>query len=454
MNTILVVEDEKLFREMFSNLLKSEGYQVDCASCGSEALKMLTSNQYDLVVTDLVMPDINGLEILSHVRESYPTIDVIMVTGNANLESAIYALKHGARDFLAKPVNPDEFKHSVAQCMQQRRLLDENEELKKMLTLFQASQAIAGCLDIGRVYQLLLDSIARETGISRALGLFLAGGKLELNETKNISPESGNILAAEILLALPDATPEQHLIQHIQLISPDTPDGFREAYLIHILNQAVYRGVIVLFNDPDRELPDITPCGKNIIFLIEQSAHAFENAETFSHAKEMLFIDDISGLFNHRYLDIALDREMKRVERYASHLAVLFIDVDGFKLVNDTYGHLIGSRVLAEFGALLKKSVRDVDVVIRYGGDEYTAILVETPAELAQVVAERIRQQVEDHHFLIEEGHDIRLTCSIGYACCPDDAARKEDLIEMADKAMYAGKAAGKNRIQRISIAS
>jgi len=110
--------------------------------------------------------------------------------------------------------------------------------------------------------------------------------------------------------------------------------------------------------------------------------------------------------------------------------------------------------VLAEFGALLKKSVRDVDVVIRYGGDEYTAILVETPAELAQVVAERIRQQVEAHHFLVEEGHDIRLTCSIGYACCPDDAARKEDLIEMADKAMYAGKAAGKNRIQRISIAS
>ncbi|MDO9308950.1 MAG: diguanylate cyclase [Deltaproteobacteria bacterium] len=454
MNTILVVEDDKLFRDMFSDLLKSEGYQVDCASCGSEALKMLTSNQYDLVVTDLVMPDINGLEILSHVRESYPTVDVIMVTGNANLESAIYALKHGARDFLTKPVNPDEFKHSVAQCMQQRRLLDENEELKKMLTLFQASQAIAGCLDIGRVYQLLLDSIARETGISRAMGLFLAGGKLELNETKNISPESGNILAAEILLALPEATPEQHLIQHIQLISPDTPDGFREAYLIHILNQAVYRGVIVLFNDPDRELPDITPCGKNIIFLIEQSAHAFENAETFSHAKEMLFIDDISGLFNHRYLDIALDREMKRVERYASHLAVLFIDVDGFKLVNDTYGHLIGSRVLAEFGALLKKSVRDVDVVIRYGGDEYTAILVETPAELAQVVAERIRQQVEAHHFLVEEGHDIRLTCSIGYACCPDDAARKEDLIEMADKAMYAGKAAGKNRIQRISIAS
>lgn len=454
MNKILVVEDDRLFRKMFTDLLRNEGYLVDNASCGSEALGMLAGNHYDLVVTDLVMPDINGLEILSHVRESYPAVDVIMVTGNANLESAIYALKHGASDFLVKPVNPDEFKHSVAQCMQQRRLLDENEELKKMLTLFQASQAIAGCLDISRVYQLLIDSIARETGLNRAMGFFLSGGKLELNETKNVSVESSNILAAEILPALPDSTPEQHLIQHIKLMSPDTPDGFREAYLIHVLNQSVYRGVIVLFNNPEQELPDISPYSKNIHFLIEQSAHAFENADTFTHAKEMLFIDDISGLFNHRYLDIALDREMKRVERYASHLAVLFIDVDGFKSVNDTHGHLIGSRVLAEFGSLLKKSVRDVDVVIRYGGDEYTAILVETSCEVALVVAERIRRQVEAHHFLGEGGCVIRLTCSIGYACCPDDAAKKEDLIEMADKAMYVGKATGKNCVNRISKVS
>ncbi len=454
MNTILVVEDDRLFREMFTDLLTNEGYQVDCASCGSEALVMLASGSYDLVVTDLVMPDINGLEILSRVRESYPWVDVIMVTGNANLESAIYALKHGASDYLVKPVNSDEFKHSVAQCMQQRKLLDENEELKKMLTLFQASQTIAGCLDISRVYQLLIDSIARETGINRALGFFLAGGKLELNETKNISPESGNILAAEILSALSDSPPVQQQFQRIRLISSDTPDGFSEAYLVHIYNQTIYRGVIALFNDIDQELPDISPFSKNIIFLIEQSANAFANAESFSHAKEMLFIDDISGLFNHRYLDIALEREMKRVERYASHLAILFIDVDGFKSVNDTHGHLVGSRVLAEFGALLKKSVRDVDVVIRYGGDEYTAILVETSCELAEVVAERIRRQVEAHLFLHSEGRDIRLTCSIGYACCPDDATKKEELIEMADKAMYVGKASGKNCIQRIDSIS
>ena len=454
MNTILLVEDDRFFRDMYNDLLKGEGYQVDSASCGSDALELLTRNHYALVVTDLVMPDISGLEILSTVRESYPTIDVIMVTGNANLESAIYALKHGARDYLIKPVNPEEFKHSVAQCMQQRLLLDENEELKKMLSLFQASQAIAGCLDIRHVCHLLVDAIVRETGSGRALGLFVVDDKLQLTETKNVAAEVANALAEQILLLLPGPASEQKLVRHVQLASPDVTDGIREACLVHICNHSIYRGVVVLFNDPGMELPDMVQHNKNINFLIDQSAHAFENAETYSHAKDMLFIDDISGLYNHRYLDIALEREMKRVERYASHLAVLFIDVDAFKSVNDTHGHMVGSQVLAEFGALLKKSVRDVDVVIRYGGDEYTAILVETSCETAQIVAERIRKQVEAHRFLVEGGQPIRLTCSIGYACCPDDTATKEQLLEMADKAMYVSKASGKNRIQRIATVS
>ena len=169
MEKILIIEDDRFFREMFSDLLRREGFEVNCASGGLEGLRMLAEQPYALVITDLVMPDISGMEVLSRIRESDPTIDVIMVTGNANLESAIFALKHGARDYLIKPVNPDEFRHSVAQCLEQRRLLDENEELKNMLSLFQASQAIAGCLELGRVYHLLVDAVVRQVGVSRAI---------------------------------------------------------------------------------------------------------------------------------------------------------------------------------------------------------------------------------------------------------------------------------------------
>ncbi|MBI5483538.1 MAG: diguanylate cyclase, partial [Deltaproteobacteria bacterium] len=431
-----------------------EGDQVECATCGYEGLAMLASRYYGLVITDLVMPDISGLEILSRVRENDPTIDVIMVTGNANMESAIFALKHGARDYLVKPVNPDEFKHSVAQCLQQRRLLDENQELKNMLGLFQSSQAIASCLDLARVHHLLVDAVAREIGVGRAVGLFQFDGKLEPREVKGMPSALGFALAGEIISALPEAAPEPHQISHIKLTPSSASEGIREAYLVHIHIHSGYHGLIAIFNDSGQELPGISQRQKNIAFLVEQSAHAFENVETFSQAQDLLFIDDVSGLFNHRDLEVALEREMKRVERYASHLAVLFIDVDAFKQVNDTHGHLAGSQVLAEFGALLKLSVRDVDIVIRYGGDEYTVILVETTCPIAGMVAERIRSQVEEHLFMEAEGLDIRLTCSIGYSCCPDDTSTKEELLEMADKAMYAGKVSGKNCVRKISTST
>ena len=454
MDTILLVEDDLFFREIYSNLLLAEGYQVETASCGIDGLEMLAKGQYSLVITDLVMPDISGLEILSRVRESHPTVDVILVTANANLESAIFAIKHGARDYLLKPVNSDEFKHSVAQCIQQRHLIDENVELKNMLSLFGASQAIAGCLDREHLYLLLVEAIARETGLANALGFFMAEDALELKIAKGISVTLGRCLSDEINARITPSTSSELLIQPLHLSPQFSQEGFTDAFLIPVYDHTAIFGTIVLLNNPSCALPDITRYRKNIQFLVEQALRAFENVDTFSKAKNLLFIDDVSGLYNHRYLDIALDREVKRFERYSSQMAVLFIDVDSFKQVNDIHGHLVGSRVLSEFGALIKKTVRDVDTVIRYGGDEYTVILIETSCAAAELVAERIRRQVEIHHFSGAEGQLIRLTCSIGYACCPDDTSSKDKLLEMADTAMYIGKTSGKNRVQRIAGAS
>jgi len=454
MDKILIVEDDLFFREMYATLLQKEGYQTDTASCGSEAFELLSRNKYGLVITDLVMPDISGMEILSRVRESDPGIDVIMVTGNANLESAIFALKHGARDYLMKPVNHDEFRHSVSQCMQQRRLLDENEELKNMLNLFQSSQAIAGCLELDRVYHLLLEAVVREIGVSRALGLFPSENQLDLRDSKGlttaVAQQYADVVLAEITKHLPLNRPLIRIpLEYVPKSAGSSSLGISEAYLVFVRYKGELSGVVVAFNDPGQPLPDIQPRKKNIQFLLEQSARAFQNAENYTMAKDMLFIDDLSGLFNHRYLEVALDRELKRVERYASHLAVLFLDLDSFKKVNDTHGHLVGSRVLREMADLLKKSTREVDVVIRYGGDEYTIILVETGAETAGIVAERIRSQVESNVFLASEGYTIRLTCSIGFACCPEDSVSKQELLDMADQAMYGGKAGGKNCVGR-----
>ncbi len=455
MDKILIVEDDRFFRDMFSGLLKSQGYDVDCAADGAEGLEMISANQYGLVITDLVMPDISGMEILSKVKEKDSTIDVIMVTGNANMESAIYALKHGVHDYLVKPVNSDEFLHSVAQCLEKRRILDENEELKNMLNLFQTSQNISGCLDLERICHLTLEAIVREIGVSRGIGLFVTENGLELKDVKGLSNPVAFILHNMILPFLGKDLKKSKAVQKIVFAKQQDSEvevsqsGVNQAYLVFVRNKGALIGLVAAFNDVDADLPDFEPKSKNVMFLLEQSVRAFDNAQKFNHAKDMLFVDDLSGMYNNRYLEVVLERELKRVERYTSHLAIIFLDLDCFKLVNDTHGHLVGSKVLKEMGALLKKSVRDVDVVIRYGGDEYTIVLVETRPEEALVVAERIRKRVEANNFLASEGYSIRLTCSIGYSCCPEDTVSKNDLLEMADKAMYVGKSKGKNCVNR-----
>jgi len=286
--------------------------------------------------------------------------------------------------------------------------------------------------------------------------LLRSDGGLAVKDVKNISSVAAEQITRQIL---PEMAPEsQRELQYVCLpigIPARSRKGTRadicQACAIFVHSHKSIFAVMLLFNEPGQALPEIEPRLKNIRFLVEQASRAFDNAAKYLKAKDQLFIDDLSGMFNYRYLEVALERELRRVERYTSSLAVLFLDMDAFKQVNDTHGHPVGSRVLKEMGLLLKKSVRDVDIVIRYGGDEFTIILVETVPEMALLVSERIRKRVESHVFLSAEGYDIRLTCCIGYSCCPDDTMSKDELLEMADQAMYSGKNRGKNCITRFT---
>ena len=448
MQRILLVEDDSFFREVYTDLLKEDGYNVEVAASGEEALDMIGRGGYHLVVTDLVMRDVSGLDILSEVKRLDPATAVIMVTGHANVETAIYALKNGATDYLIKPINQDEFRHIVSHCMEQRRLLDENLELKELVNLFQVSQNISNCLELERLYQMLTDALMKEVGVSRALGYFVENGQLKLCELKGIEELNAHLLGQAVIGESDlrdDGT--SHLI-YLRNFLPEGAEGacdVSEAMCLYLRYKSDLQGVVILFNDPGAMLPrDINR--KHISFLLDQGLLALDNAVRYNIAKDLLYIDELTGLYNYRYLDVVLERELKRCERYGSNLGVLFLDIDLFKSVNDNFGHLIGSRVLREVGALVRKSVRDVDAVIRYGGDEYTIVLVETGMEGAAIVAERIRKTIEMHTFAKADGLAIKLTVSLGYACAPDDAATKAELLEMADQAMYRGKSAGKNR--------
>jgi two-component system cell cycle response regulator len=452
MGKILLVEDDAFFREIFSDLLREDGYLVDTASSGNEALFRLTNSSYDLVVTDMVLQDISGLDVLSRAKQLDSDTEVIVVTGYGNMESAIYALKNGARDYLIKPISHDEFKHVVKLAMEQRQLLDENQGLKDQIRLFQTSQTIANCIDIDRIQSLVLEAVIKETGVEKGFSCLRdASREIYLMETKGLSHEEADLINEEIKLVF--NWEDENFSEPVSLKTKlsTLPVGEEaEFLLLPLSSKSVLQGVIILLNNTGREL--ITPLKSgNIHFLVEQSSLALENAGRYSVAKDLLNIDELTGLYNYRYLEISLEREIKRAERYGLSMAVIFLDVDALKTVNDSYGHLIGSRVLKEIGAVLKKSVREVDIVIRYGGDEYTLILIETGRQGASIVAERIRKTIDQHKFILGDSTEVKLTASLGFACFPEDTKSKLELLEMADRAMYHGKASGKNIVSHIS---
>jgi diguanylate cyclase (GGDEF)-like protein len=182
--------------------------------------------------------------------------------------------------------------------------------------------------------------------------------------------------------------------------------------------------------------------------LLEPAAVALDNAFRVKRAEALSVTDDLTHLFNSRYLNIVLRRETKRASRNGRPLSLLFIDLDGFKAVNDTHGHLFGSRALVEAAAVIRGSARETDVVARFGGDEFALVLPDTGGEGAFAVGERIRDRIAEYKFLAGDGLDIHLTASIGVATLPDVAASAEELVQAADKAMYQVKDSGKNGIQ------
>src|SRR5206468_597388 len=169
-----------------------------------------------------------------------------------------------------------------------------------------------------------------------------------------------------------------------------------------------------------------------------------ELESTNARLKETSFKDDITGLYNRRFFSVRLEEEMSRYRRFNHPVSLVLMDLDGFKAVNDDMGHAVGDETLRDIGQILMKHSRGINVVSRYGGDEFAVLLVETSKAGARLYADRIRQIVSTYPF----SHGKTITASFGVASLPDDeAANSEDLFRAADEALYAAKRAGKNQV-------
>ena len=448
---ILVVDDDWFARQVYADALQRDGHTVVSAESGEAALTLLRQQTFHVLVTDLVMPGMDGLQLLDAAKRQTPGIEVLVLTSVDSVETAVRAMRCGAWHYLVKPVSADALGLDVKRCLERRQLLERHAELTRYAELFEVSQRISACLEADRLGPLALDALRTATAAEVGVLCRLSEGELKVQATRGLDERQGAWLADTVYESDGAAVVESDEPTEIEGVGRLIPA--RDPRLRRLENALV----VPLFADGERlgaalmVRGDPQPFGEAAVrdaaFLGRCLALALRNAERFTEAQSKALLDSLTGLRNASTLDTVLDEELRARAATGEPLSAIFMDLDFFKKVNDQHGHAIGSRVIAEVGRLLRHYVREEDLLVRYGGDEFIAVLRDANEQAAVHVAERIRRAVETHSFLGREGYDIRLTLCAGVSTWPAPADDRESLLHQADAAMFHGKRHHRNAV-------
>jgi diguanylate cyclase (GGDEF)-like protein len=440
-HAVLLVDDERFARTVYSDYLRAAGYDVEVAEDAEAALALLRQRRFDVLLTDVILPGSSGLDLLSAAKQLDPNLEVAVITALDEVDPAVQAMKSGASDYLVKPVTPEQLQLTVQRCLSTRELLAENKTLRAHLKLFEAGQRIAATLDRDKLVPMALAAVA--ASCRSAGGALLErgqDGRWGLSGAHGIAPGATADLLAVCAPALDRLAPERPA--HVDLPGDLTALAPR-ALLLPITDEGAVVGAAAV---PVADELD-APGAEAAAFLCRNLGLALRNVGRLRQVEHLAYLDDLTHLYNTRYLDMALARELAKGQPFT----VLFLDLDRFKLVNDAHGHLVGSQLLVEVARVLRSCVRDEDVVVRYGGDEYVVVLVGIDSGGGLKVAERIRRAVEGHCFLSREAAPVRVTASIGLASFPEHAQSKAEILDLADRAMYRGKRSTRNVVYMAS---
>jgi diguanylate cyclase (GGDEF)-like protein len=443
------VDDSRLTREQVRDAL-GDRVNLECVDSAEAAIAALERDPADLVLSDLQMEGMSGIALLGRARRITPGVPFLLLTAHASVDSAVEALRHGATDYLQKPIRPEHLVAVVERVLAHQDLMRDNERLRSAVRTLESCRTLMHCLDPGEVYAVALDLLLPALGRDLGLALFR---RSEMPGSDGIAFRGfDEVAATELQRRVAQAKTDSSLFAARE---PFTTSGGPIGEALEDLGVGGGPALLVPLHGADREegllwVPEqgrpTTAADLEHARLIEAHAElALANAERYHQAKEKAFIDDVTEVYNARYLLQATEREIHRAARSGKELSVLFLDLDRFKRVNDQYGHIVGSNVLRHLSEVLLDCVRQIDTLARYGGDEFTILLVDTPLRGGVAVAERIRRTVAETIFEGTGGAPIRLTISIGVSTFPDHARDREGLLDAADKAMYRAKSKGRN---------
>jgi len=448
---VLVVDDVPANVKLLEARLSAEYFDVVTANCGAQALEICERADCDIVLLDVMMPDIDGFEVCRRLKSNPKThfIPVVMVTALDSPADRVRGLDAGADDFLTKPVSDVVL---IARVRSLTRLKMMTDELRmRAITSHEIGvqaperHAVADTGRGGRV--LLVDD--RPSSYERLAPVLADEHSVDVETV----PSEALFHAAEGNYDL--------LIVSLNL---ENFDGLRLCSQVRSLERT--RGVPILaMSDTDNHAQLLRgleigvndyllrPVDKNELLArartqVRKRRYTHHLRDNVQNTIEMAITDPLTGLHNRRYLEGHVGNLAEQAAARGKPLALMILDIDHFKLINDTYGHDAGDDVLREFAVRIKKSIRGIDLAARYGGEEFVIVMPETDLRVAGVVAERLRGSIAGEPFTIERGaKHIDVTISVGISTLEKKSELVSAVLKRADQALYQAKHDGRNRV-------
>lgn len=478
---ILIADDSPTIVEMLKFFLQKEGYETVVAKDGIEAIEQAYMELPDLMLLDVLMPKMNGYQVCRLLKgdENISYIPVIMLTSQDQPKDKFWGLQTGADDYIIKDFESDELFNSII------RVLENSKEQRKrkpkdilaQTTIDNILYRLNGLLDKKLFQTTILNEINRiantqdncEDVIKEILGLLnrvvnyhLSAVLIEQDEIMNmmlyVNQPVNESFIEESITSVKDAgsTKAGFTIRKdnfkVRTIYT-TPKSKKKEYPDRVgsfisIPMRAHKSIIgILYLASAVENAFSSEIVEILNIIANESAIVINNAMFYDQFKLLAITDGLTKCYNHRHFQEVLENEFQRAKRYNLTFSLLIGDIDNFKKINDTYGHQVGDIVLKGIGSLLKRSIRDLDMVARYGGEEFAVIMPETDEKGAFGTAERIRHAVGEYIF---SGLPPKtyVTMSIGIGTYPNlKVQSKFEFVEKIDKALYQAKEEGKNRV-------
>jgi two-component system cell cycle response regulator len=447
---VLVVDDVPANVKLLEARLSAEYFDVLTAASGDEALGLCERAKCDIVLLDVMMPNMDGFEVCRRLKAGITThhIPVIMITALDQPSDRVKGLEVGADDFLTKPVSHVAL---IARVRSLARLKMMTDELRIRAVSSRdigiRSPDRQAVTEAGRDGRILL--VEDHPFTHEQLFAMLDGEHCTDIET---DPSAALIRAAEgqydllivsLMLAnfdglrLCSQVRSLERTRHIPILALSGSDD----------NTRLLRGLEIGVNDYLFPPIDRNELLARVRTQIRKKRYMERLRDHMQMSIEMAITDALTGLYNRRYMETHISSLVEQAAARGKPLAVLVLDIDYFKSVNDAHGHDAGDEVLREFALRMRKSIRGIDLACRYGGEEFVIIMPESDLAAATVVAERLRRRIASEPFLIQQGtRRIDATISIGIAAL-QDADNPASVIKRADQALYRAKREGRNRV-------